>query len=161
MAAFFSGLLAKTVSAAHRTFTGLMQPPLFPLSPRFSDSYGSGIFGASRDGGKRSHKGQDFLGQPGQAVFAPIGGKISSGLAYADGRFPDLKLVRISDAKKVVKLMYVLPSVSTGQTVAAGDQIGTVQTLQSKYPGIRDHVHVEVHIAGLAVDPLPYFIQNA
>jgi len=157
MAVIFNRITAGVISSAHRLLSGQWHPPLIPVQPRRCDSYGCGHYGASRDGGRRKHAGQDYIAAyPGQPVFAPAGGTVSAGPAYGDGRYPELTLVRISSGATVVKLMYVAPTVSTGQYVNAGEQIGTVQSLQKRYPGIPNHVHMEVVLAGLHVDPAPY-----
>lgn len=147
----------KLLSGTHRLFTSAFMLPLIPLIPRKCDSYGCGNFGASRDGGKRSHMGQDYISREGQPVFSPIRGTVSAGPAYADGRYSELRRVTITGASARVNLMYVLPHVSVGQTVEAGELIGYAQSLQKRYPGIPDHVHLEVSISGVKVDPLPYF----
>ena len=131
-------------------------PPLDPLVRRGTDSFGSGSFGASRAG--HAHKGQDYLGAPGQRVYAPIGGRVTTGAAYADGRFEYLRRVTITgDNGERVSLMYVLPGVVIGGQVEAGDVVGTLQTLQNTYPGIPNHLHVEVALNGVKVDPAPFF----
>lgn len=160
MVTFLTGLAARGIAAIHRALSSAFYPPLVPLTPRKCDSFGCGNYGASRDGGKRRHKGQDFLCSAGQTVYAPIDGTVTTGAAYADGRSPELRLVRITDGPTVVLLMYVRPTVQAGHTVQAGDPIGTAQSLQGRYPGIPDHVHVEVRLSGVSVDPLPYFTPN-
>lgn len=147
----------KILSGTHRLFTSAFMLPLIPLIPRKCDSYGCGNFGASRDGGKRSHMGQDYISREGQPVFSPIRGSVSAGAAYADGRYPELRRVTITGTAARINLMYVLPDISVGQTVEAGELIGYSQSLQNRYPGIPDHVHVEVSISGVKVDPIPYF----
>jgi len=49
---------------------------------RGDDAFGSGHFGARRDGGKRKHEGVDYVVAPGAAVRAPIGGRVVK-LGYA------------------------------------------------------------------------------
>lgn len=146
---------AKAVGMAHRLFSSAFFPPVQPLVPRKCDSWGCGNFGASRDGGKRKHKGQDYTVTAGQPVYAPISGTLTTGPAYASGIHPEMRLVKITDGTTAVNLMYVLPS--AGGQVSKGERIGTAQSLQGLYPGIPDHIHVEVVIAGVKVDPSPYF----
>ncbi|MCR5874677.1 M23 family metallopeptidase [Phenylobacterium sp. J426] len=114
--------------------------------PREHDAYGSGQFGASRDGGVRRHEGVDFIATAGQTVVAPISGYITKiGYAYAgDG---NLKFVEISNPalKLEARAFYVDPDVEVGQTVRVGQPIGEVRSLQRKYPGgMTDHVHLEL-----------------
>lgn len=150
---------AKAVGMAHRLLSSVFFPPVQPLVPRKCDSWGCGHFGASRDGGKRKHKGQDYLVTPGQIVYAPISGVVTTGPAYASGLHPELRLIKITDGATVVNIMYALPG--TGGYVAKGERIGTAQSLQSVYKGIPDHIHVEVSIAGVKVDPAQYFEEKS
>lgn len=114
--------------------------------PREHDAYGSGEFGASRDGGSRRHAGVDFIADAGQTVVAPISGYVTRiGYAYAgDG---NLRFVEISNPalKLEARAFYISPKVQVGDTVYVGQPIGKVRTLQRKYPGgMTDHVHLEL-----------------
>ena len=121
------------------------------------DVYGSGAFGAPRDGSRRTHHGVDLVAVPGEAVRAPIAGMITRiGPAYAgQGR---LQFVEIANPTThyVARVLYVGPLVRQGVTVAAGDFIGTAQSLAERYPkGITNHVHVEfTGRLGDRLDPL-------
>jgi hypothetical protein len=55
----------------------------------------------------------------------------------------------------VVKHMYVDPhkSLKLNSHVYEGDPIGTAQSLQPKYPGITDHIHVEIEKNKAKIDP--------
>ena len=135
-------------------------PPLDPLLPRVGDSYGSGYFGASRDGGRRKHMGQDYLSSPGQSVFSPVSGIVKKvGPAYASGESGWLKMVTIETSFGAkVNIMYVLPwAVEVGQKVTRGQLLGNAQDLTKKYPGIKNHIHLEVLMFGLHVDPVDFF----
>jgi murein DD-endopeptidase MepM/ murein hydrolase activator NlpD len=114
--------------------------------PRGQDAYGEGEFGASRDGGVRRHEGLDFKAVAGQAVMAPISGYVSKiGFAYAGDN--DLRFVEITNPALhyAARVFYINPSVAVGDAVAVGRAIGSVHTLQAKYPGgMTDHVHLEV-----------------
>ncbi len=109
------------------------------------DAYGSGAFGASRDGGSRAHRGIDLIATPGEPVRAPIAGVVTRiGAAYAgqDG----LTFVEIVNpvTHYTARLLYVGPTVEAGRAVAAGDVVGAAQDLAKRYPhGITNHVHVE------------------
>lgn len=156
----FSFFGSKIMGASWRAaYGGRFFPPLDPLARRGTDSFGSGHFGASRKG--HTHKGQDYLGTPGQTVYAPIGGSVTTGAAYADGSNEYLRRVTITgDNSERVSLMYVLPSVVVGGRVEAGDKVGTLQSLQNAYPGIPNHLHLEVSVGGVKVDPVPFFQSN-
>lgn len=113
---------------------------------RRHDAYGSGQFGASRDGGVRRHEGVDYVSQAGQSVFAPMSGFVTRvGWAY-DGD-PALRTIEITNPalNYVARVLYVSPKVEVGQVVAIGDIIGHAQDLQGKYPrGMTNHVHLQI-----------------
>lgn len=123
-------------------------------APRVHDAYGSGAFGASRDGGSRHHEGVDYAALPDQAVLAPISGFVTKiGLAYDD--HPDLRFVEISNPAigYVARVFYINPDVEVGQAVQLGQTIGQAHTLQTVYPGgMTDHVHLEIAQHGQRID---------
>lgn len=119
-------------------------------APRDHDAYGSGAFGASRDGGSRDHEGVDFVADAGQTIVAPISGFVTKiGFAYAGA--PELKFVEITNPalKYEARVFYVEPEVEVGDAVAIGRPIGRAHTLQQRYPaGMTDHVHLEIQNRG-------------
>ena len=118
-------------------------------APRLHDAFGNGEFGASRDGGSRHHEGVDYTADADQAVAAPISGFVTK-IGYAYGGDDSLRFVEITNPAigYVARAFYVDPGVAVGQAVRLGETIGTVASLQSHYPGITDHVHLEVMKAG-------------
>ncbi len=111
---------------------------------RGHDDYGYGHFGASRDGGGRSHEGVDYIAEAGQKVVAPISGYVTKiGYAYAGDSH---RFVEITNPalKFEARVFYVDPSVKVGDTVRLGDKIGAMDTLHTRYAGITDHVHMEL-----------------
>lgn len=113
--------------------------------PRTHDAFGDGWFGAVRDRGSRPHEGVDYTGRPGQTVVAPIAGVVSKiGKAYADDNI--LQFVELTNPLTgyVARVFYVFPTVNVGQTIALGQSIGDLATLQFRYPGITNHVHLEL-----------------
>jgi murein DD-endopeptidase MepM/ murein hydrolase activator NlpD len=114
-------------------------------APRGHDDFGEGQFGARRDGGSRNHEGVDYTAVAGQAVNAPISGYVTK-IGYAYAGSTDLKFVEITNPALgyVARAFYVTPGVEVGQTVRLGQAIGRVESLQGHYPGITDHVHLEV-----------------
>ena len=126
---------------------------------RGQDRRGAGHFGAPRGG--RRHTGVDFKGTPGQTVHAILGGKI---VKYGYPYHGDMqrRYVMIEDPRGyVARHLYVkmAPSLKVGQAVAAGEVIGTLQSLGDKdgYSGITEHVHVDIQFDGVFFDPTPYF----
>jgi murein DD-endopeptidase MepM/ murein hydrolase activator NlpD len=118
-------------------------------APRLHDAFGDGEFGASRDGGGRHHEGVDYTADADQAVAAPISGFVTK-IGYAYGGDTTLKFVEITNPAigYVARAFYVDPGVVVGEAVRLGQSIGTVASLQSHYPGITDHVHLELMKAG-------------
>jgi murein DD-endopeptidase MepM/ murein hydrolase activator NlpD len=114
-------------------------------APRGHDDFGDGEFGARRDGGSRSHEGVDYTAKAGQDVHAPISGYVTK-IGYAYSGSSDLKFVEITNPALgyVARAFYVTPGVEVGQSVRLGQTIGRDQSLQGHYPGITDHVHLEV-----------------
>jgi len=115
-------------------------------APREHDAYGSGKFGASRDGGVRRHEGVDFVAEGGQAVAAPISGYVTK-IGYAYAGDANLRFVEISNPalQLEARAFYVDPDVEVGDAVRVGQPIGKVHSLQRKYPGgMTDHVHLEL-----------------
>lgn len=122
-------------------------------APRGHDAFGDGWFHAARDGGAREHEGVDYDARAGQAVVAPISGYVSRiGYAYPDNTA--LRYVEIENPALHVeaRVFYVDPSVEVGQSVALGRPIGRAHTLQRRYPGITDHIHLEIAEAGRKID---------
>jgi peptidoglycan LD-endopeptidase LytH len=122
-------------------------------APREVDAYGQGRFHASRDGGAREHEGVDYVATPGQTVEAPISGYVSKvGFAYPDDQ--TLRYVEIDNPALhlTARVLYVDPQVAVGDTVAIGHPIGLAHSLQRRYRGITDHVHLEIAEGGRKVD---------
>ncbi|MBB3891476.1 murein DD-endopeptidase MepM/ murein hydrolase activator NlpD [Phenylobacterium haematophilum] len=113
---------------------------------RGTDAFGSGAFGAARDGGRRQHRGVDLVAAPGTPVRAPISGRVTRvGAAYSDSAA--LTYVEIANpaTRYVARVLYVGSQVTPGTTVAAGDLIGRAQDLAVRYgAGMTNHVHLEL-----------------
>jgi murein DD-endopeptidase MepM/ murein hydrolase activator NlpD len=122
-------------------------------APRAHDDFGDGYFSAVRDGGRRKHEGVDYAGTPGQAVVAPLSGFVTKiGYAYADDH--NLEFVEITNPALgyQARVFYVTPGVEVGDAVHLGAPIGTLDSLQDRYPGIINHVHLELMQAGRRFD---------
>lgn len=122
-------------------------------APRAHDVFGDGAFGASRDGGSRDHEGVDYLGQAGQAVKAPVSGYVTK-IGYAYPGAQDLQFVEITNPAigYAARVFYIEPGVELGQAVRIGQTVGVLKSLQKRYPGISDHVHLEMIKSGERVD---------
>ena len=113
---------------------------------RVSDSWGSGEYGASRDGGKRIHKGTDFIVSPGQAILAPCGGQVVRiKRPYSDAVDGVLfSGIFVRSINYEYTLFYFTPlSDIIGKKIFEGDLIGYAQDISIKYPGIIPHVHLQ------------------
>lgn len=108
---------------------------------RGNDSYGSGAYLAGR--GNRPHRGRDYLGTPGQMVYAAIGGiMIRTARPYANS---NLSGCVIQNDKITVKMFYFKPTHGLiGKEVFEGQGIGIMQAISDRYPGMPDHVHLEI-----------------
>lgn len=118
-------------------------------APRGHDDFGDGRFGARRDGGTRAHEGVDYVATAGQTVRAPMSGYVTK-IGYAYAGDTALKFVEITNPALgyAARAFYVTPGVEVGQTVRLGQPIGEVESLQGHYPGITDHVHLEILAPG-------------
>jgi peptidoglycan LD-endopeptidase LytH len=121
--------------------------------PRGHDRFGDGFFHARRDGGARPHEGVDYDSRAGQDVIAPISGYVARiGYAYpGDERF---KYVEIDNPalKVTARVFYVDPEVQVGDSVELGRVIGAAHSLQARYAGITDHIHLEIERSGRKLD---------
>ena len=125
---------------------------------RRPDSWGAGHFGAGR--GSRVHHGVDFAAAPGEEVFSPIDGDVvRQAVPYADD--PRYVGVVIRGAGAwigiEVRLFYVVGERSG--PVKAGERVGRAQSLLGKYPGIGNHVHLEVRQGTRVLSPDEAFWQ--
>lgn len=127
-------------------------PTTGPL--RGEDAYGSGHFGAVRDGGHRVHDGADYVAAPNTIVYSPISGEVTK-LGYAYAKNTALRFVEVTNSVSslVSRVLYVDPSVQIGDTLKAGDPIGVAEDLSKRYRGITNHVHVQIAVGRNWLDP--------
>lgn len=126
--------------------------PIVDGPSRRVDTYGSGQFGAARGGHK--HQGLDISASPGTAIKAPISGIVTGeSIPYAnDPRYRGVAITGTGPwAGYTAKIFYVSGLFSG--TVSAGQTVGYAQNLQNKYPGITNHVHLEVRYNNKIVNP--------
>lgn len=119
-----------------------------------NDNMGSGVFGAPRDG--RAHEGTDYrMSTLKEPVFAPISGRIIRKLqVYPDSSEYVGCEIRGDDGVEV-KLFYMEPHLYwLRKKMEIGEEIGIGQDVGKRYGGgMRAHVHMEVRINGVLVDP--------
>ena len=130
------------------------------LPPRISDAWGSGIYGASR--GDRTHRGVDYLCEPGDPIYSPVKGRVSKhGFPYKPrpGDTITYRYVEITDYKgNKHRVFYIEPKIAVDLHIDTNTIIGIAQDIAAKYSTpdkvMGNHVHSEVIDAnGNYVDP--------
>ncbi|MFC5176020.1 M23 family metallopeptidase [Nocardioides taihuensis] len=100
------------------------------------------------------HTGIDFNGEVGDPIYAIAGGTVTS--AAYDGSYGNKTVITLDDGTEIWYCHQTSFLVSPGETVAPGEQIGTVGAT-GHVTG--SHLHVEVHPGGGdAVDPREAFL---
>lgn len=132
-----------------------LKNPIKKGSIRKRDKWGKGHYGAAR--GKRLHNGIDIVAPLGADVFSPINAKVVR-LSYPyakDLSYTGLLLEGIGIHKGYsIKIFYIKPlSNMKGKILTIGEKIGSVQDLTIKYPGITNHIHIEVKFNGIKKNP--------
>lgn len=126
------------------------------LSIRGFDKFGCGAFGASRDGGTRTHKGVDIITRDGEPFYSLNEGTVTK-LGYVYKGSYTFRYVQVTDKDGAAwRYHYLTPTVELGLKIKVGQEIGTSQSLEKKYPGITPHCHFEVMKNGFFVDPTKY-----
>lgn len=119
---------------------------------RGTDAFGQGHFGAARGG--RLHQGLDIETAPGEEIMSPVDGEvIREALPYHDDpAFRGLVIRGVGAwAGYEVRIFYV-DGLLSGR-VEAGSVVGRAQDLKHRYPGITNHIHVEVRLGGMTLSP--------
>ena len=98
----------------------------------------------------RTHNGVDYACTQGAAVAAPVAGKVVS--AGAEGNWGTVVVLEDA-AGRLWRLCGVAdPAVKAGDTVAAGQKLGTVGTVGCECAE-ESHIHVEVKQGESYLDP--------
>ncbi|NXT75231.1 LECT2 protein, partial [Zapornia atra] len=107
---------------------------------RGCDRHGCGGYNNPRGG--RKHRGVDVVCEDGSAVYAPFTGKIEKpARPYGNGNAID-NGVQLSGAGFCIKMFYIRPVKNRG-SIQKGEKIGVMLPMQSVYPGITSHVHIQ------------------
>lgn len=116
------------------------------------------FWGASRDGGNRTHEGVDIFANKGTPVIAVSDGRVNRvGLNNLGG-----KVIFIRPTKKNLSLYYAhLDSqlVQSGEFVKLGDTIGLIGNTGNAAT-TAPHLHFGIYSTGGAIDPLPFIEVN-
>ncbi|XP_023254207.1 leukocyte cell-derived chemotaxin-2-like [Seriola lalandi dorsalis] len=103
----------------------------------------------------RLHKGLDIRCEDGSDVLAPFDVTLHGGLLVYNN--PSKAAIdsgiNLRGQGLCFKLFYVRPDRTSG-SVRKGERIGTMLPMQTVYPGITSHVHVQMCDKS---DPTPYF----
>ncbi|XP_074519502.1 leukocyte cell-derived chemotaxin-2-like [Halichoeres trimaculatus] len=120
---------------------------------RTTDGWGQGHFGAGRT--NRRHEGLDIVCDDGAVVYAPVDVTlVRKVIVYNKPEKAAIDSgIMMRGEGLCFKLFYVQPDRTTG-TVRKGERIGVMLPMQSVYPGITSHVHVQMCDKS---DPTPYF----
>lgn len=132
-----------------------------PIRATFTTPYGT-AFGAVRAGGARTHQGWDQHAPEGTAIFAgPHGKVIARGYTSGYGNYADIVYPRGVHIR-YAHMQYPAALLHNATWTTAEPQLGQVGlTGSAAYgnpPGA--HLHVEVRIDGVLVDPAKFFTPN-
>ena len=126
-------------------------PVAIPVKSGFRFTSGYGYRRDPKTGGRRLHKGVDFAGPVGTALFATADGVVThAGWGSGYGRLVKIQHefgieTRSAHMNKI--------RVKVGQRVSRGDRIGDMGA-SGRVTG--PHLHYEVRIGGKAVNPMTY-----
>jgi murein DD-endopeptidase MepM/ murein hydrolase activator NlpD len=106
-----------------------------------------GSFGLTRNGGKKMHKGVDWLANPGDPVFAAHAGLVARDGEQSGGRgFGQRLYISSHDGKlRTIYAHLSAQTVRAGQKIRAGHLIGFVGRSGNLSPEDPTHLHFEFH----------------
>lgn len=125
---------------------------VFPVA---GPNYYSDTWGASRAGGRRTHKGTDIMAATGTPAVATLGGTVTRGNGATSGLYLRLN----ADNGWTFYYMHLDSIIIGSGRVEAGQTIGTVG-YTGNASASAPHLHYEIHLPGRgAVNPYPYLRQ--
>nr|XP_025037024.1 leukocyte cell-derived chemotaxin-2 [Pelodiscus sinensis] len=108
---------------------------------RGRDNFGSGVYGASRSGG-RKHRGVDVICSDGSTVYAPFSGTIERRVNPYKKNNAINNGLQLRGGAFCIQMFYIKPMKYSGR-INKGEKIGVMLPMQSVYRGITSHVHVQ------------------
>ena len=100
----------------------------------------------------RVHTGTDYAAQSGMRVYAVSDGTVERD--EVDAQYGGTVVINLDDGKQAVyQCLAEDLKVSAGDSVRAGDVIGTVGTIGYAESGQESHLHLELYANGEAIDP--------
>lgn len=125
-----------------------------PMEQGEIQDYPGAKFGAPRPNG-RTHLGRDIVGTPGMKFSAALPGTVSSIFNLYDlpagGKSKGISIKHENGME--TRYLHTNPSVKVGDTVKAGQKLGTITDTDSG--STVPHLHFEVIVNGTHVDPEP------
>ncbi len=105
----------------------------------------------------RTHNGVDIAAEEGAAVVAAAGGKVTA--VVNDYWMGSTVTIACSDQYELTYASLSQPTVSAGDTVQAGDRIGSVGSTALQEEALGPHLHFSVVRNGVPEDPSVYLKQ--
>ena len=122
-----------------------------PVSGKVLNAYsGDELVYSSTLGDWRTHNGVDYACTQGAAVAAPVAGKVVS--AGAEGNWGTVVVLEDAAGRSWRLCGVADPAVKAGETVTAGQKLGTVGTVGCECAE-ESHIHVEVKQGESYLDP--------
>ena len=136
----------------------LFSPINRPLRPQDirSDSGGVGTFGASRASQSGTHRGIDISTSPGQAIFAPIPGRLQVTKASADKSLKGFKIIGAGDYQGMTAYVFYAEPLFQyiNEDVSSGTRVAVASDLSVDYDeNVTDHVHFAIKKGGTYINP--------
>ena len=141
---------ANSVAGVPQPVPGSSSASTQPFSGRVLNAYsGDELVYSKTLGDWRTHNGVDYACAEGSEVSAPCSGKVTE--TGTDGRWSSV--VTLEDASgRLWRVCVNNPAVKPGDTVTAGQKLGTVGTISCECAE-EAHIHLEVLQSGQYLDP--------
>jgi murein DD-endopeptidase MepM/ murein hydrolase activator NlpD len=138
--------------------TGSIRWP-FPFSSAVTDGFGARVSPCA--GCSTMHKGVDFTPGAGAPIYTIAAGVVESSIASGGGLGNHVIIDHVIGGKQVQSVYAHMQTPSTlkaGDKVEVGEFIGSVGSTGA---ATGPHLHFELHVAGVAVDPYAWLTEHA